>query len=409
MENELRAYFGIFYVIRDLLTGRKKLKDCFTKAPLDIMFLVLVIILLSVGVTMMFSASYVNAMYSKSSNYDPFFYLKKQVFFALIGLTLMIIASHVKPDIFRKSAGLLMLIAVALLIYVLINPHYIPGKSDFKRWIYLPGIGTFQPSEIAKLALIMFFAFCMERYRKINEKSMIMIIPYSLITLFLCALVYKENHVSGTLLMLGIGAVLIFIGGVKISPKWFILGGIAVAVLAVFAFKNADKILDKYAYERIEIWKKLLSGRELTGREARDSGWQSLQSLYAIGSGGLFGLGFGRSKQKHLYLPEPQNDFVFSVACEELGFIGAAIIIVLFVVLVARGFIIGIRAKSRFEAITAIGISFQVGLQAALNIAVVTSTVPNTGISLPFFSYGGTSLVVLLLEMGITLSASRNG
>ena len=151
---------------------------------------------------------------------------------------------------------------------------------------------------------------------------------------------------------------------------------------------NADKFLEGYASERIKIWLKLLTGEELTGDEARDSGWQSLQSLYAIGSGGLFGLGFGNSKQKHMYLPEPQNDFVFAVVCEELGFLRAIIIMALFILLVARGFIIGLRARTRYEAMLAMGISFQVGLQAALNIAVVTATVPNTGISLPFFSYG---------------------
>ena len=185
--------------------------------------------------------------------------------------------------------------------------------------------------------------------------------------------------------------------------------GIGAVVIGVLGFVlKSDSILEGYASERIRIWLKLLKGEELTSQEATGSGWQSLQSLYAIGSGGLFGLGFGNSKQKHMYLPEPQNDFVFAVVCEELGFIRALIIILLFVLLVARGFIIGLRARSRFEAMTAMGISFQVGLQAALNIAVVTSTVPNTGISLPFFSYGGTSLVMLLIEMGIVLSISRN-
>ena len=180
-------------------------------------------------------------------------------------------------------------------------------------------------------------------------------------------------------------------------------------VAAVIFVFNADKFLEGYASERIRIWLKLLTGEDLTSAEARGSGWQSLQSLYAIGSGGLFGLGFGNSKQKHMYLPEPQNDFVFAIVCEELGFIRALLIIVLFILLVARGLIIGLRAKSKFGALLAMGISFQVGLQAALNIAVVTATVPNTGISLPFFSYGGTSLIVLLMEMGMVLAVSRNG
>ncbi|MBO5410735.1 MAG: FtsW/RodA/SpoVE family cell cycle protein, partial [Clostridia bacterium] len=182
-----------------------------------------------------------------------------------------------------------------------------------------------------------------------------------------------------------------------------------VAVVAVIFFIKADDILEGYAFERIRIWLKLLTNEELTAAETSGSGWQSLQSLYAIGSGGLFGLGFGNSRQKHMYLPEPQNDFVFAIVCEELGFLRAILIIALFILLVARGFVIGLRAKSKFGALLAMGISFHVGLQAALNMAVVTATVPNTGISLPFFSYGGTSLVMLLVEMGIVLAISRNG
>lgn len=408
MKNEILAHFGIFYLLRDLFTGKKKLRDCFSAGPIDITFLALVITLLSIGIVMMFSASYVNAMYDKSADYDPYYYLKNQIMFAFIGIALMVAVSFIKSDVFRDSAGLIMVISVLLLIYALINPYEIPGKEEFKRWIYFPVIGSFQPSEIAKLALILFLAFSMERYHKIVEKRALMIFPYVGVILFICALVYLENHVSGTLLIFGIGVATVYFGGVKI-PTWVYVVGIGAVVIGVLGFVlKSDSILEGYASERIRIWLKLLKGEELTSQEATGSGWQSLQSLYAIGSGGLFGLGFGNSKQKHMYLPEPQNDFVFAVVCEELGFIRALIIILLFVLLVARGFIIGLRARSRFEAMAAMGISFQVGLQAALNIAVVTSTVPNTGISLPFFSYGGTSLVMLLIEMGIVLSISRN-
>ena len=298
------------------------------------------------------------------------------------------------------------MISFFLLIYVLINPYVIPGKEEFKRWVELPLIGSFQPSEIAKLALIMIMAFSMERNHKKVEQSPWAIFPYAALIVVICALVYLENHVSGTILMLGIGGAMMFFGGIK--WQWFaLIGGLAVIGVIIFVVFS-EKILEGYASERIRIWLKLLNGTELTAAEARGSGWQSLQSLYAIGSGGLFGLGFGNSKQKHMYLPEPQNDFVFAVVAEELGFIRTLIIIVLFILLVARGFIIGLRAKSKFGALLAMGISFQVGLQAALNIAVVTATIPNTGISLPFFSYGGTSLVMLLIEMGMVLSVSRN-
>ncbi len=402
----LKHHSGIFYTIRDIAKRRRSLKDCFNTAPFDITFLALVIALLTIGLVMMFSASYVYAWYDKSAAYDPYYYIKNQVTFAILGVILMLAVSFINVDIFRDAAGVVMLIAVLLLCYVLINPYEVAGKAEFRRWMYVPVIGSFQPSEIAKLALIMFLAFSMEKYHKLVEKKAWMIFPYMLIIVFVCGLVYLENHVSGTLLMLGIGVAMMFFGGIK--WQWFAIAGGVVLVVAVIFVLNADKFLEGYASERIRIWLKLLTGDELTTAEARGSGWQSLQSLYAIGSGGLFGLGFGNSKQKHMYLPEPQNDFVFAIVCEELGFIRALLIIVLFILLVARGFIIGLRARTKFGALLAMGVSFHVGLQAALNIAVVTSTVPNTGISLPFFSYGGTSLIMLLVEMGMVLAVSRN-
>lgn len=410
MKKEILAHFGIFYLIRDIFTGKKKLRDCFSTSPFDITFLTLVIALLAIGIVMMFSASYVNAWYDTSVTVDrdPYYYVKNQVMFAVIGIALMIAVSFVKADVFRDASGFIMVVALLLLVYVLINPYIIPGKEQFKRWMWVPGIGSFQPSEIAKLAIVMFLAFSMERYHKLIEKHWWMIAPYLMVVLIVCLLVYKENHVSGTLLIFGIGVATIYFGGVRIHPAFYIVIGVGAVAAVIWFVTSADEFLEEYAGARIKIWLKLLTGEELTTDEAIGSGWQSLQSLYAIGSGGLFGLGFGNSKQKHMYLPEPQNDFVFAVVCEELGFARAILIIALFILLVARGFIIGLRARTRYEAMLAMGISFQVGLQAALNIAVVTATVPNTGISLPFFSYGGTSLVMLLLEMGIVLSISRN-
>lgn len=408
MKQEILAHFGIFYLIRDIFSGKKKLRDLFSNGPMDITFLALVIALLTVGIVMMFSASYVNAWYDADAKNDPYFYVKKQVLYAVFGIAVMLVVSRVKTDVFRDSSSVIMILALILLVYVLINPAVIPGKEQFKRWISVPLFGTFQPSEIAKLAIIMFLAFSMERYHKWVEKTAWAMVPYIAVIGVVCLLVYKENHVSGTLLILGIGVATLYFGGVRI-PWYFYAGIIALILIAgIWFVLNADKFLEGYASERIRIWLKLLTGEDLTSEEASGSGWQSLQSLYAIGSGGLFGLGFGNSKQKHMYIPEPQNDFVFAVVCEELGFARAILIILLFILLVGRGFIIGLRARSRFEAMLAMGISFQVGLQAALNIAVVTSTVPNTGISLPFFSYGGTSLVMLLVEMGMVLAVSRN-
>lgn len=408
IKSELWAHFGIFYLVKDIFAGKKKPKDLFSKGSMDITFLALVIALLTIGIIMMFSASYVNAWYDADAKNDPFFYVKKQVLYAVFGLTLMLIVSHIRTDVFRDASTFVLVVSLLLLVYVLINPTVIPGKEQFKRWISVPLVGTFQPSEIAKLAVVMFLAFSMERYHKWVEKTVWAMVPYIAVIGFVCLLVYKENHVSGTLLIAGIGVATMYFGGVKI-PWYFYAGiGAVILIVGIWFVLNADKFLEGYASERIRIWLKLLTGEELTSDEATGSGWQSLQSLYAIGSGGLFGLGFGNSKQKHMYIPEPQNDFVFAVVCEELGFVRAFFIILLFVLLVGRGFIIGLRARSRYEAMLAMGISFQVGLQAALNIAVVTSTVPNTGISLPFFSYGGTSLVMLLVEMGMVLAVSRN-
>lgn len=210
-------------------------------------------------------------------------------------------------------------------------------------------------------------------------------------------LVYMENHLSGTLLILLIGIVMMYLGEIK--EHWFILI-VVIGVLAVIFFVFNPEILKKYAGERIVAW----LDKDYEPRGAR---WQTNNSLYAIGSGGIFGTGLGNSKQKHMYVSEPQNDFIFSIVCEEMGFIRSVGIILLFVLLVWRGIVIGLKAKDRFGALLAMGIVFQVGIQMVLNIGVVTDTLPNTGISLPFFSSGGTSLVMLLVEMGMVLSVSR--
>lgn len=402
---EFRRAFGIIDWMKDLFSGRKKLRDFFTSAPFDVTFLALVIALLTVGVVMMFSASYVNAWNSVNSNNDPYYYFKRQALFAIIGIAAMIAVSFIRTDVYRDCAGIVYVIALVLLVYVLINPYIIPGKEDFKRWINL-GFTTFQPSEIGKLAVIMILAYMLERYSKSTEKHYMMIVPYGIVVCLVCGLVYLENHVSGTILIFLIGAAVMFLGGVK--WQWYAVIGILGILAVTVVVMKPDLVLNTYAAERVETWKKLLTGAELSRKESIGSAWQSLQSLYAIGSGGLFGLGFGNSRQKYLYLPEPQNDFVFAVVCEELGFIKTLLIIILFILVVARGFVIGMRAKSKFGALLAMGISLQVGFQAALNIGVVTSTLPNTGISLPFFSYGGTSLVMLLVEMGMILAVSRN-
>ncbi len=376
----------------------RKPKDYIAKGSFDVTFFLLVVVLLTIGLVMMFSASYVNALYDSSASVknNPFYYIKNQLLFALIGLIAMYVISKIRYDFYREISFAVLLISYVLLILVLLFPVEIPGKEEFKRWLSL-GFTTFQPSEIAKIAVIMYCAWSMERRKKAIYSNWKMMIPYMVVIISICGLVYFENHLSGTILILAIGLVMTFLGGIDF--KWYI-PIIAVGIIGIFVLVTYPEVLEKYAGQRIVAW----LDKDYDPQGAR---WQTNQSLYAIGSGGLFGLGIGNSRQKHLYMPEPQNDFVFAIVCEELGFIRVAFIILLYVLLVWRGFVIAMRAKDTFSSLLVMGIVFQVGLQAALNIAVVSDFIPNTGISLPFFSYGGTSLVILLAEMGMVLGVSR--
>lgn len=393
----------------------KKRSDFWAVGKLDVPFLLLVITILTIGLVMLFSASYTYAYYNEDG--DSAYFFKRQLVFAVAGVVAMFFVSKVRYDYFKLFAIPAILFSWFLLVIVLFLP---PVKDGFHRWINL-GLFTFQPSEIAKLAIILFCAWHMDKNHKriigkrenpskfsktvkelSNGKitvydSFAMLCLYGVVIVLTAGLVYLENHLSGTILILAIGVVMLFLGEVK--QHWFILIGILAVVAVVFFIFNPE-ILEKYAGERITAWLDKTY-------EPRGARWQTNNSLYAIGSGGLFGTGLGNSKQKHLYVSEPQNDFIFAIVCEELGFLRAVGIILLYVLLVARGVKIGLRAKDRFGALLAMGIVFQVGLQTALNIAVVTDALPNTGISLPFFSYGGTSLMMLLFEMGVVLSVSR--
>lgn len=397
--------------------GRKR-SDFWAVGKIDVPFFLLVIIILTIGLVMLFSASYTYAYYNY--NGDSAYFFKRQLVWSVIGVVAMLLVSKVRYDYFKLFAIPALLLSTALLVLVLILPPMVASKPDFHRWIVI-GPLQFQPSEIAKLAIILFCAWSMEKnHKKITGKmlnqgklsrwvksisngkivvyeSFLMLCLYAGVIAATALLVYKENHLSGAVLILAIGVVMMFLGEVK--QHWFILIGI-LAVAAVIFFILNPEILEKYAGERITAW----LDKSFEPRGAR---WQTNNSLYAIGSGGLFGTGLGNSKQKHLYVSEPQNDFIFAIVCEELGFIRAVGIILLYVLLVLRGVVIGLRAKDRFGALLSMGIVFQVGLQTALNLAVVTDAMPNTGISLPFFSYGGTSLVMLLFEMGVVLSVSR--
>ncbi len=364
--------------------------------PLDKIFLILVMLLLVIGTIMMFSASYVSSEYKNKG--DAFYFLKRQLIYAALGIVVMFFVSKINLKFYKKIFVVIYIISFILLVVVLFYHSDVNGADDgqFKRWIPVFGI-TFQPSDIAKIGLIIFLAGLIDNNRKNIENKFI----YTIILLGFAAvfavLVALENHLSGAILMTVIGVTMVYLGGGK---QWFFILMIAIAVVVgVYAITNMDFMPD-YIQERLRAW--LDKDYDPTGAR-----WQTNQSLYAIGSGGFFGLGLGRSRQKHLYLPEPQNDFIFAIVCEELGYFRAILIIALFALLVWRGFVIGMRTKDRFSSLVVMGITVQVGLQTVLNIGVVSDFLPNTGISLPFFSFGGTALILLLAEMGIILSASR--
>ena len=272
-----------------------------------------------------------------------------------------------------------------------------PEYNGCKRWIVLPGLGTLQPSEIAKFAVVLVFAHIISLNHDRMQTFATGVLPFMVILGAVTVLMLLEPHLSGTLLILGIGAVLMFVGGTGL--KWFALAVIAGAGAIAAAVVLLPELVP-YAMGRLSSWRDPFA-------DPLGEGHQTIQSLYAIASGGAAGLGLGNSRQKYLYVPEPQNDFIFSILCEELGFVGAALTVVLFLLLFLRGMSIAVRARDKFGALLAVGFVVQVVLQAVLNIAVVTNTIPNTGISLPFFSSGGTSLMMLLGEMGIVLSVSR--
>jgi len=357
---------------------------------MDLPFLVLVLTLVGFGLVMLCSASSAVALYRRD---DAFAYLRPQLLYAALGIGAMWVASRVDYHIYHKLAWPLLGLSLLLLVAVLFMPEY----NGCKRWLVLPGLGTLQPSEIAKFAVVLVFAHIISLNHDRMGSFAVGVVPFALVLGVVAVLMLLEPHLSGTLLILGIGAVLMFVGGTGL--KWFVLAGAGGAAAIGGAIVIMPDLVP-YAASRLSSWIDPFA-------DPLGDGHQTIQSLYAIGSGGAAGLGLGNSRQKHLFVPEPQNDFIFSILCEELGFIGACTVILLFSLLLLRGITLAAHAPDRFGALLVVGFVVQVALQAVLNMAVVTNTIPNTGISLPFFSSGGTSLMMLLGEMGIVLSVSR--
>lgn len=356
---------------------------------MDTAFLLIVLILLAFGLIMVFSASYANALYY---DHDSLLYIKKQGLFAVVGIVAMLLISKIDYRWYKKFVLPIYLFGLGLLVVVLFFEH-----NGARRWINLGPLGTFQPSEYMKLAVIIIFATMIAaNYERMRTGYGFW--PFFALLIPVVGLMMLEPHLSGTIIICAIAGVMMFVGGTK--PKYFLLmlAALAAMVVAVILIKDVS-----YITSRIHNWLDPFGNENI-----HDKVWQTCQSLIAIGSGGIMGLGLGGSQQKYLYLPEPQNDFIFAIVCEELGLIGAILVITLFVLLVYRGFSIANQAPDKFGAMLAIGITVQIGIQALLNIAVVTNAIPNTGISLPFFSYGGTALLMQLAEMGILLNISRH-
>lgn len=359
------------------------------RAAFDAPFAALTLLLLTIGVVMVLSASYARAYFSVSTGHNAAYYFIRQLGFAAAGTAAMFILSRFPMSFYARMSFPVLAASVVLLALV---PVIGVSQGDAKRWIDL-GFTTFQPSEIAKIAVILYFAALICRFRARMRTFRYGILPFAAVLLLIVGLLVLEPHFSAAIIIIAIGAVMLFLGGARLY--WFIGGGALLlgALAVVMAFFP-------YASNRIASWLDPFSNTQGVG-------YQIIQSLYAIGSGGLFGLGLGHGRQKYLYLPEEHNDFIFAVVCEELGFVGAVAILLLFALLIIRGYYLAMHMRDRFSFLVTAGITTLLAIQVILNVAVVTNLAPCTGISLPFFSYGGTALMIQLGEMGIILSASR--
>ena len=354
----------------------------------DYPFLILILLLLGVGLAMLYSASSAQSMYDTGYEISTK-YLQKQAVCALLGLIAMYFFSRIPADVWYRLAWPIYGVSILLLLSVLVIGQEVNGA---KRWVSIGGI-QFQPSEVAKFAMILVFARLTREYGPDAKKFRFGVFGFGVTLLGILVPLALEKHLSAIMLMGMVAVVMMFVAGT--SPKWLLAGAGAAAlfVLVYITFMG-------YAGDRVTAW---LDPNSDPG----DTGYQILQSLYAIGSGGLFGMGFGRSRQKYLYLPFQYNDYIFAIVCEELGLIGAGFIVILFLVTILRGYWIALKASTRFSTVLAAGLTTLIAVQTILNLCVVTNLLPSTGIALPFFSYGGTALAVNLGEMGVILNISR--
>lgn len=367
------------------------------KGDMDRSFLIIVIVLICFGSVMVFSASYAYALASKGNSY---YFIEKQISFVAIGALIMLgIANFVDYRLMRKLTPLAFWIVCGMLVAVLVIGQ---SEGEARRWLFIPGTTVgIQPSEVMKLGMVLMVAkyyadneeYMFRRTFKMEQTVRRLGIPL-VIVLFVCVLVALEKHFSGVIILFLIGVCVIFAAG----GQWKLMAGAGASFGAVLL---AIIWAVPYARGRIDIW------LHPENYSSQSDTWQTIQGLNAVGSGGFFGVGLGQSLQKHMFVSQPQNDFIFAIICEELGFVGAVATISLFIAFVWRGIVIAQKAPDTFSRLVVVGIISKVAIQAVLNMAVVTNSIPNTGISLPFFSYGGSSLLVLFMEMGVVLSISR--
>ncbi len=359
------------------------------KGQIDFYFLIIVFALLAFGLMMVMSASSESARHASYTGGDAYYFIKRQLIWAVLSVAAMFFFSKFDYHNLIKWSGIIILVAFVLLVLVPLAGTEVNGGQ---RWLRLGPI-QFQPSEVAKIALIIYLANSLSKNSKYLETFKRGLVPNLIVIGVTALLLIIQPHFSATVLIVAVGVIMLFVGGVN----WKHL--VALIVPVVFA---GIMLVMTSPYRRARVFSFMDPFADPLG-----DGYQVIQSLYAIGSGGLFGVGLGQSRQKFLYIPEPQNDFIFSILCEELGFLGAFVVIALFAFLVYRGFKIAMNAKDKEGSLIAVGITSLIALQVIMNIAVVTSAMPVTGIPLPFFSYGGTALFIIMSCMGIMLNISR--
>lgn len=380
------------------------------RGQVDVPFLMLTILLVVIGLIMLLSASYPTAYYDLkgTTGGDPFYYFKRQAVYAVLGFAIMYLVSRLNYQGLRGLAVTILIVACLLMLAVKV-PGLGVEAGGATRWLKYPI--QWQPSELGKMGLILYFAARLSNrdlrkplsFRRntvlgrfgnwLERIGFFELIPYLVVLLIMVGILAVQSHMSATIQMVVIAAAILFAGGISVG--WFAAGGITVGTALVVIITGTD-----YMTSRITMW--LNPWEDELGK-----GMQAIQSLLAIGSGGVTGLGLGNGKQKFLYLPEAQNDFIFAVVCEELGLIGACLILALFALLIIRGYWLALHARDKFGSLVVVGVTTLFAFQVFANVAVVTNLFPVTGISLPFFSSGGSALIIQLAEMGLILSISR--